>query len=1067
MPTYIVFANTDDGFLTSASASYASAVAGTGLVLDNSSNNITIGQDLTIGTYHIYEAFLNFDTSSIPTAEKCIEAMLKLTLLTDTGVINLNDIDVRLLTWASPLTTGQWKNPNTVVLPAPQFGAQYGQYIYQQIPVQLSTGLNHPAEMINKGGATRFVVGTADALLAIPPTAAEYLTANSSNIGTSADPTLVVYTVKRDTMRIVNKCQSQLSTGEIVAIVSDGADPTPALTLGYYTKGSTTFNTIASLPVGTAINQLDAKGGNNTLDLVIDPSDNIYVVGIAGINRTSWWLQAFSKISGLHWTAQTIGTQPSATGQLLQEIAATFITNTTNAGYLWVVGFPEITTWMNPANNLALDGSYAVFIASALLSSTQPYISSAQSLLYFQFAPSYPFDGLIRCIDTAPFSVARVDNSNIITAYASKQASTAAMQIAWCVLPFNAQGGGNGSLFTGQLGLSSSATNTALGPDSKIKIVTLDGHKVAILFGEGPGRHSVILVDSSANGITYGAINFSTMPDFSTSSDWDAAYDPASGNIWLYYIDATSNRRIAKVSFNINSLNWATSETQVTTTLGSAGGTNSKLRVANGITNGLNLLIEAASVTSGGVWSTSAVADSFNNAPNAPTINYIAPFDATAAKTITWNFSDPDSNDTQLAYAIEIDNNGTGASAYRSGTVTGAPGLLSTITLGANALSNNITYRIRISTKDSNNTQGPFSGYTVFSTSSVGSLTITDPATDNPANQIVANYLVKWTYTNSGSATQTKYQIKMIRLSDGVQLYDSGLVSSTTAQATVPNIPSATPVRFDLVITNSLSQTTATSSRLFTTNWGAPDQITILNANSGKTSVVLTWTIPTPTGSRPAASTYDVFRSVDGGITWTQIINLPTGTNGYTDNVVPSGVTPMYVIRSNAVNGYQWSVQATATAPISFLGILISEQINTTFQKWSAAQAMFFGGASNVETISVGATQLQFAGRALPVTEFGENGTDSISVQATLPFYGNPSQSIDDTNTMTDVQVKAVLEALVLSRVTICFRDGRGRQVFGTISQLTENDDDIGTKVSFQVDAVDYQEGSVVTNVTT
>jgi hypothetical protein len=1076
MPTYIVFANTDDGQIASTSATYATAAAGTGsLALDNTGTILTVGQFLS-GTYAVYESFLNFDTSSIPTTEHGIAAMLKLTMIANQGVVG--DIATAPgnyimalsgIAWTSPLTTAQWKT-NAVTAAAlnaqNQFGAQWGNQLNSQAQVWLSSGNMHNAErQVNFGGATRLVLTTTRALQGNVPGGLEYATFDSSNIGTSADPALIVVTVKRDSMRLVNNCQDQLSTGEVVSIRSDGADPAPNLTLGYYTKGTNTFNTIASFStVGSGTSGLSEHGGNNVMGIQIDAYDNIYVVGISAIDRGTWWAQAFLKGSGLVWTAKTALTATLPTAySVVQQLASCWVNNSNNAGFLFVQALTEYNSWWNPSANLSIDSSYAVFSCANLLAGAGPLVSSQTNLAYYGFAPQYAFDGGVRILDSVGFSSAPIANPYTCIAYASKASAAASYQLAWHALQWNQAGGG----VTEQLNSVAVANSgsVALGGDSQIRTIQCDGNRVAIVFGQSSTYHSVCMVDKSGNGSIYSAMNISTMPDFSLSADWDASYDPASGNVWLYYIDINNNRRIARVAFNINTNLWSNTETQITTTLGSAGGTNSKLKTFSETANNLNLVIEAASVTAGGVWSTSAVLDSYNNPPNAPSINNIQPFDATGSKVISWVFSDPDSGDSQSAYAIEIDNNANGASAYRSGTVSSA---VSSFTLPANTLSNNLTYRIRISNKDSNAGQGPFSNYSTFQTSSAGTLTIIDPVSDDIAGYISANYTVKWTFSNTGGATQTKYQIKATRLDTSTTFYDSGLITSTATQAVVPNFPSGVRVRVDLVITTSTSLTTGTASRYMTTTYAAPDQIISLLATTAAngSAVNLGWSIPTPTGSRPSPTSFDIYRSIDGGVTWTGIVNLPAGTTNYLDAVCPSQCIPQYAIRANSNTGYTWSVLATASAAVNFLGIIISQQGTRSSNQWSTAQTMYFGGAANSESIAIGATQLQFAGRAKPVTEFGDNGTQTISVSATLPFAGNPVTTLADTNQLSDYQIRVVMTTLANNRETICFRDGRGRQVFGSIQTVSFTDVAAGTKVAFTVDAVDFAEGPTTTNVT-
>jgi hypothetical protein len=52
----------------------------------------------------------------------------------------------------------------------------------------------------------------------------------------------------------------------------------------------------------------------------------------------------------------------------------------------------------------------------------------------------------------------------------------------------------------------------------------------------------------------------------------------------------------------------------------------------------------------------------------------------------------------------------------------------------------------------------------------------------------------------------------------------------------------------------------------------------------------------------------------------------------------------------------------------------------------------------------------------------------------------------------------AVLGDLVRSRETLCYRDGRGRKMFGVIKQMPSTDERYGYSVEIEFTEIDYTE---------
>lgn len=101
--------NTNDGNIESdGSATYSVVRSGNSLAVVNASSPaLVIGQLLSGGEYYIYEAFLDFDTSSIPDDAVITSVELKLYGSSSPGA-DTGNLNVYLSDWGATLTTADW-----------------------------------------------------------------------------------------------------------------------------------------------------------------------------------------------------------------------------------------------------------------------------------------------------------------------------------------------------------------------------------------------------------------------------------------------------------------------------------------------------------------------------------------------------------------------------------------------------------------------------------------------------------------------------------------------------------------------------------------------------------------------------------------------------------------------------------------------------------------------------------------------------------------------------------------------------------------------------------------------
>lgn len=108
MATLTVYAKTSDGYLDSSSTDYSTARAGTGTLSVYTINNaLMCGQILLGDSYHVYEAFLQYDTSALPDASVISSVKEELYLALDQSYTDYTE-EVRAYDWGDTLTTDDW-----------------------------------------------------------------------------------------------------------------------------------------------------------------------------------------------------------------------------------------------------------------------------------------------------------------------------------------------------------------------------------------------------------------------------------------------------------------------------------------------------------------------------------------------------------------------------------------------------------------------------------------------------------------------------------------------------------------------------------------------------------------------------------------------------------------------------------------------------------------------------------------------------------------------------------------------------------------------------------------------
>lgn len=107
-----------------------------------------------------------------------------------------------------------------------------------------------------------------------------------------------------------------------------------------------------------------------------------------------------------------------------------------------------------------------------------------------------------------------------------------------------------------------------------------------------------------------------------------------------------------------------------------------------------------------------------------------------------------------------------------------------------------------------------------------------------------------------------------------------------------------------------------------------------------------------------------------------------------------------------------------------------------------------YGGIGRQESVDRAKTAMQFAGRDFPAYDIGEAKAQSVNVSVQI-------------NGEEENAVESVFRArqFALESVIVLYRDGRGRKIYGMMSDWSMTDSEMGSaEISFVVSRSDFSE---------
>lgn len=263
-----------------------------------------------------------------------------------------------------------------------------------------------------------------------------------------------------------------------------------------------------------------------------------------------------------------------------------------------------------------------------------------------------------------------------------------------------------------------------------------------------------------------------------------------------------------------------------------------------------------------------------------------------ATKQVTWVFNDPDPEDYQLKYEVELWKLSAPGTVIASGVITSATAAhtftIPDITWKATDL------RWRLRTTDRDNIAGAWSVDQSFFLYDIPVPAITFPAEAQVISSAQPNFT--WTFTAANSRTQASWRMVVTQVGVGV-VADSGVVAGTALAWLLPSPVILVGVNYSATLTTVDSVgLPGSDTNAFTATYLAPTTpVFTLNTASFATAglIVVDWSTSNTDGTNLR---WKVLRRLTGTLTWTLIGETATGVKTYSDYLAPSATNIEYSV---------------------------------------------------------------------------------------------------------------------------------------------------------------------------
>lgn len=1032
MGRYNYLADSTDGFLRHSSATLSDAQDGTGtdsaMEVLNGLTELHFGQkyEPSNGRVYVTQTFQSYDFTPVPSTELVTTACYKIQGSPHLPAGDPWSAEVRDYDWGTSLSGTDWvagpaipEKPLVAQFPeirskrpAPAIwragSATFRQRVTEASPLRV---MLHS----NKQRMRYFPAGNGD----------EWLSVGSFE-GASGPyrPRIEYATTVKSALTRVLPGSIQLTDGTHVYLEVDGSD----LFLRHDTPAAAP-TTIAQIGIGLERYQFALAAGAQAFSLSRDKNNNLFVTGPAGSVANGINVQAFAKGAGYSWSPKnSIVADLPGYDESVNQVVSTWHDVGTN-GYLAVVVAHAQGYQM--ANQTVMA---SLSCANALLGSGNPLMSVVDVQSSYLGAP-------INATGNGLDVLALSGGTGVLCGITFDHGGSPSSEDDGKVSVYGYTIGGNGTFTAGPTrtqNLSASYLIKADG-DVRAKLIPISSTRFVLYAASYVEAFSMTgtEIQRTGNQRVSGAGIASFGNNYAKSSD--AFYDRASNKIWIYYLDEANSRRLMRTSYNMATNLLGLDEVEVVTNTGGSGSSNTTVRVPRGVVDERRVQIHLGNSTGGGVMSLVAVDETgLNQAPNPPALDAVGTFSASQSRVFSWVFSDNNPSDQQSAFQLQIRDQSSGTVVYDSSKVSSAN---TSMTLAAGTLSNGETYEWRVRTYDTVDSVSLYSAYQSFDTTVTGLVEITEPAIDNPPGLASPRLPVSWEFTVGGGLSQAKYRITVLRTDSGVALFDTGYIAGPDVRSyTIQGLLTDVQQQIEVRIEDSSGELSNTATRLVTPSFSAPDEPYLLaQAMADGSGVLITTSNPTPTGDLPPADRNDIYRSPANANTYVKIgETFPNGT--FVDYTAANNTAYDYKIYAVA-EGRSESVPVEDVR-MSFLGVYIHDPLLPD----STIRHFMYAASSKTEEVSTSSTELRFVGRAYPVYEYGEQLAEQVKVSIDVPFDEDWADSVE------------YLRNVGRSQRVHCYRDSRGRRIFGVVNSVNTEDHRYGSAVDLNVTRVDYDE---------
>lgn len=283
----------------------------------------------------------------------------------------------------------------------------------------------------------------------------------------------------------------------------------------------------------------------------------------------------------------------------------------------------------------------------------------------------------------------------------------------------------------------------------------------------------------------------------------------------------------------------------------------------------------------------------FNAPPAAPNLVPVGGFDAIAAQTFAWEFEDPDINDFQDAYELQIQRVSDNVDVVATGKVASTS---EQHEVAADTLVNGVEYRWRVRTWDAADEEGPFSSYETFTPTETPVPVIDAPEQDQSID--TSDVMVMWTQVSG--EPQDHYRVRVVDENSLAVLVDTGFIESTATEHLVQNLPGDDKLlRFEVTLRASEVEGQPVSVTA-TVDYEAPDPPElILVPHEFYVEATFVNQSP-PSGDRPPAASNELFRRLAGEVDWTRIATGVEAHGTYRDYNAGARVAYEYFARARS-----------------------------------------------------------------------------------------------------------------------------------------------------------------------